>query len=102
MAPVALVRVLERWTHHDADDPLWSALAEFAARDSANAQYGHGFDDGLRDATIRLMLGADHASGERAEGNAAHGGFLTVRTLRELEAADEQIDAELDRIRQEA
>ena len=48
---VAMVRIIERWTHHDAHAPFWSALAEFASLHSADSRSGHGFDDGLSQPT---------------------------------------------------
>jgi hypothetical protein len=98
---IVLRRFFQRWNEHEeANDAYWHAAGEFLAADSADTRHGSGFDDGLRAATIKLMIAADHATGDQAESDGEL--FLKISTFRELETAHEQIGKELDRIRREA
>jgi hypothetical protein len=98
---IVLRRFFLQWNEHQApDDRYWYAVGEFLAADSTNRRDGSGFDDGLRAATIRLMIAADKATGDEAESDGEL--FLKINTFRAMETAHEQIGKELDRIRREA
>ena len=94
---IVLRRFFLQWNEHQApDDRYWYAVGEFLAADSTDRRDGSGFDDGLRAATIRLMIAADKATGDEAESDGG-GLFLKISTFREMETAHEAIGEELDR-----